>query len=153
MDNAMTVSSAARQLCREAEAVRQLKNGDGDYLMKSGEAAAHLFVSAQTLRKMEGRGYLIPQQTYPSGHRRYSRKQIDEFLEIMGDPGSFELTRRDYMSSREVCRYCGFSVGLLNTLEREGILKPRRRYPVGRNRLWLRADVEKFANSISNRVG
>lgn len=127
-------------------------NNEG-YLMKSGEAAEYLCLSAQTVRLLEERGFLIPHQLYPSGHRKYSRRQIEDFLARIGDEGGIERTRDDYMSSKEVCKFCGFSLGLLNTLEKDGILKPRRVYPISHKRLYLKTDVEKFYDSMSKPRG
>lgn len=48
--------------------------------IKSGEAAKFFGVSVQTLRNWQDRGILVPEQIYPSGHRKYSRRQLEEFL-------------------------------------------------------------------------
>ena len=122
---------------------------NGDRFMKTGEAAEILCISVQTLRQYEAYGCLIPRQRYPSGHRKYTRKQIEDFLAGIGDEGGMERTRADYMSGKEVCRYCGFSISLLHSLDERGILKPRRRYPVSNKRLYLKADVEKFYKSTT----
>lgn len=122
---------------------------NGDHFMKTGEAAEILCISVQTLRQYEAYGYLIPRQRYPSGHRKYTRKQIEDFLVGIGDEGGIERTRADYMSGKEVCKYCGFSIGLLNTLEQKGLLKPRRVYPVSNKRLYLKIEVKKFYESMS----
>lgn len=49
--------------------------------MKSGEAARMIGVSVQTLRNWQHKNILIPEQTYPSGHRKYSVEQIEKFIE------------------------------------------------------------------------
>lgn len=45
-----------------------------------GEAAARLAVSTRTLARMVERGDLTA-HTLPSGHRRYSREEIDRLLD------------------------------------------------------------------------
>ena len=54
-----------------------MKKDDNNYV-KSGEAARYLGVSIQTLRNWQYRNILDPEQIYPSGHRRYSKKQLEE---------------------------------------------------------------------------
>lgn len=44
------------------------------------EAADYLRVSLYTLRRMESDGNLIPYRT-PGGHRRYSLRMLNEYLE------------------------------------------------------------------------
>ncbi len=49
-------------------------------ILTAREAAEYLRVSLYTLRKMEKEGSLMPFRT-PGGHRRYSIKMLDEYLE------------------------------------------------------------------------
>jgi excisionase family DNA binding protein len=49
-------------------------------ILTAREAAEYLRVSLYTLRKMEREGWLIPFRT-PGGHRRYSIKMLDDYLE------------------------------------------------------------------------
>ena len=49
-------------------------------ILTAKEAAEYLRVSLYTLRKMEKEGGLMPFRT-PGGHRRYSIKMLDEYLE------------------------------------------------------------------------
>lgn len=49
-------------------------------LMTAEEAAKYLRVSLFTLRKMEREGHLRPYRT-PGGHRRYSLKILNEYLQ------------------------------------------------------------------------
>jgi excisionase family DNA binding protein len=49
-------------------------------ILTAKEAAEYLRVSLYTLRKMESDGGLNPFRT-PGGHRRYSLKMLDEYLE------------------------------------------------------------------------
>lgn len=123
-------------------------NIEDGYLMKSGAAARYLGISAATLRKFQDTGILKPFQLYPSGHRRYSRKQLEEFLSVMGDSRGVSQDE-EFMSSTDVCRYCGFSPGMLNSLEKSGDLKPRRKLPFGNKRLYARSEVDDFLRTLS----
>jgi len=49
-------------------------------ILTAREAAEYLRVSLYTLRKMEMEGLLNPFRT-PGGHRRYSLRMLDEYLE------------------------------------------------------------------------
>ena len=49
-------------------------------ILTAKEAAEYLRVSLYTLRKMENEGGLMPFRT-PGGHRRYSLRMLDEYLE------------------------------------------------------------------------
>ncbi|MFQ5811784.1 MAG: helix-turn-helix domain-containing protein [Anaerolineae bacterium] len=49
-------------------------------ILTAREAAEYLRVSLYTLRRMESEGSLIPFRT-PGGHRRYSLKMLNEYLE------------------------------------------------------------------------
>ena len=49
-------------------------------ILTAREAAEYLRVSLYTLKKMEIEGSLIPFRT-PGGHRRYSLKMLNEYLE------------------------------------------------------------------------
>ena len=49
-------------------------------ILTAREAAEYLRVSLYTLRKMEVEGLLNPFRT-PGGHRRYSLRMLDEYLE------------------------------------------------------------------------
>ena len=49
-------------------------------ILTAKEAAEYLRVSLYTLKRMEGEGGLMPFRT-PGGHRRYSLKMLDEYLE------------------------------------------------------------------------
>ena len=54
-------------------------------ILTAKEAAEYLRVSLYTLRKMESEGGLVPFRT-PGGHRRYSRKMLDDYLENTRKP-------------------------------------------------------------------
>ena len=54
-------------------------------ILTAKEAAEYLRVSLYTLRKMESEGGLVPFRT-PGGHRRYSRKMLEEYLERTRKP-------------------------------------------------------------------
>jgi excisionase family DNA binding protein len=54
-------------------------------ILTAKEAAEYLRVSLYTLKKMESEGGLIPFRT-PGGHRRYSLRMLDEYLERSRKP-------------------------------------------------------------------
>lgn len=54
-------------------------------ILTAKEAAEYLRVSLYTLRKMEKEGSLMPFRT-PGGHRRYSLRMLDEYLEKSRKP-------------------------------------------------------------------
>ena len=54
-------------------------------ILTAKEAAEYLRVSLYTLRKMEKEGGLMPFRT-PGGHRRYSLRMLDEYLEKSREP-------------------------------------------------------------------
>lgn len=62
-------------------------------LLNVGEAAAYLGVSAASLRTWSDRGY-VPSYRTPGGQRRYSRADLDRFIESMRQPTAAELERR-----------------------------------------------------------
>lgn len=49
-----------------------------------------------------------------------------------------------FMTSTEVCKYCQFSMSVLNKLEAEGSLKPKRKLPINHRRLYEKEDVDRF---------
>ncbi len=54
-------------------------------ILTAQEAAEYLRVSLYTLGKMEKEGGLMPFRT-PGGHRRYSIRMLDEYLEKSREP-------------------------------------------------------------------
>lgn len=66
-------------------------------ILTAREAAEYLRVSLYTLRRMESKGSLIPFRT-PGGHRRYSLKMLNEYLEESRKPSP----RRESESEPEV---------------------------------------------------
>lgn len=56
-----------------------------------------------------------------------------------------------FMTSTEVCKYCQFSMSVLNKLEVEGSLKPKRKLPINHKRLYEKEDVDKFLEGITNK--
>ncbi len=54
-------------------------------ILTAKEAAEYLRVSLYTLRIMENEGSLNPFRT-PGGHRRYSLRMLDEYLEKSRNP-------------------------------------------------------------------
>lgn len=53
-----------------------------------------------------------------------------------------------FMTSKEVCDFCGFSRVVLDRLERQGLLKPARKFPLSGKRLYLPADVDKYMEAV-----
>jgi excisionase family DNA binding protein len=66
-------------------------------ILTAREAAEYLRVSLYTLRRMESEGSLVPFRT-PGGHRRYSLKMLNEYLEKSRTPSR----RRWTVSASEV---------------------------------------------------
>jgi len=66
-------------------------------VLTAKEAAEYLRVSLYTLKRMEVEGGLMPFRT-PGGHRRYSLKMLDEYLEKSREPSH----RRESDSESEV---------------------------------------------------
>lgn len=56
-----------------------MKEITANMLINIKTASVYLGVSCQTLRNYEKKGILIPQYKLPSGHRRYSKQQLDDF--------------------------------------------------------------------------
>lgn len=54
-------------------------------ILTAKEAAEYLRVSLYTLKRMESEGGLMPFRT-PGGHRRYSLKMLEEYLEKSRTP-------------------------------------------------------------------
>ncbi len=57
-------------------------------LMTAREAARYLRVSMFTLSKIESGGGLVPYRT-PGGHRRYSLRMLNQYLNSSRKPASF----------------------------------------------------------------
>jgi len=67
-------------------------------LLNVGEAATYLGVSAASLRSWSDRG-LVPSYRTPGGQRRYSRDDLERFIESMrvptpSDAGARRAARR-----------------------------------------------------------
>lgn len=121
--------------------------------VKSGEAARLLGVSVGTLGRWYERKILVPAQIFPSGRRRYSMTQINEFIAKQESQSPIsEVDFGDgevYMSSRQVTAYAGITISLLNSLEAKGHLIPRRKIPTSGKRLYALSDVDAFLARIS----
>lgn len=120
--------------------------------VKSGEAAKLLGVTVGTLGRWYDRGILIPAQIFPSGRRRYSISQLNEFIaehESQSPIGDYCEDGETYLSSRQVRQYMGITISMLNNLEAKGYLLPRRRVPTSGKRLYAKSDVDRFVESIS----
>jgi excisionase family DNA binding protein len=72
---------------------------EGKRLLNVSEAAAYLGVSAASLRSWSDRG-LVPSFRTPGGQRRYSRDDLDRFIESMRQPGTGERSSHASESSR-----------------------------------------------------
>ena len=48
--------------------------------IKIKEVAKMFGVSVPTIRNWERKGYIVPAITLPSGRKRYTRKQIEDFI-------------------------------------------------------------------------
>jgi len=73
-------------------------------ILTAKEAAEYLRVSLYTLRKMELEGLLNPFRT-PGGHRRYSLRMLDRYLEnSRAFPGRRESQRKHEAQQPEVRR-------------------------------------------------
>lgn len=123
--------------------------------IKIGDAAKMLGVSTSTLGRWQDTGILIPAQIFPSGHRRYSLSQIQEFIRNQENTSKIGVEEDDpdeeFMTSRQVAKYINVSVSLINSLEEKGQLVPRRKLPTNNRRLYAKSDVDAFLESISNR--
>lgn len=58
------------------------------------------------------------------------------------------MDSEDFLTSRQVCRYLGISVTLLNGLEKSGHLLPVRKMPLSNKRLYRLEDVTHFKESV-----
>lgn len=120
--------------------------------IKIGEAARMLGVSTSTLGRWQDTGVLIPAQIFPSGHRRYTLSQIQEFIrnqENISKVGEFDDSEEEFLTSKQVAKYLGVSVSLINNLEKKGELIPRRKLPTNNRRLYALSDVDAFLARIS----
>lgn len=120
--------------------------------IKIGEAARMLGVSPSTLGSWQDKGILIPAQVFPSGHRRYTVSQIQEFIQTQENTNALGENdeNEEYLTSRETAEYLGVSLSLINSLEEKGQLVPRRKLPTNNKRLYAVSDIEAFLKRISN---
>lgn len=56
----------------------------------------------------------------------------------------------EFMTSRQVCKYTGFGIALINKAEKLGVLKPSRKMPFNNRRLYLQSDVDAFMEKLKN---
>jgi excisionase family DNA binding protein len=68
------------QLKQEGDMAEEKMLEEEMIILTAKEAAEYLRVSLYTLKRMESEGGLIPFRT-PGGHRRYSLRMLDEYLE------------------------------------------------------------------------
>ena len=69
-------------------------------LLNVGEAATYLGVSAASLRTWSDKG-LVPSYRTPGGQRRYSRDDLDRFIESMRQPSPPDAGVRRASSQRD----------------------------------------------------
>lgn len=121
--------------------------------IKIGEAARMLGVSPSTLGSWQDKGILIPAQIFPSGHRRYTVSQIQEFIRTQENTSMLSDSDDDeeYLTSRETAEYMNVSLSLVNSLESQGQLVPRRKLPTNNKRLYAKSDVDVFLERISSK--
>lgn len=121
--------------------------------IKIGEAARMLGVSPSTLGSWQDNGILIPAQIFPSGHRRYTVSQIQEFIRTQENTSMLSDSDDDeeYLTSRETAEYMNVSLSLVNSLESQGQLVPRRKLPTNNKRLYAKSDVDAFLERISSK--
>ena len=74
--------------------MRHKVNDKLERLLTAREAGEYLHISLLTLAKVEREGYLVPFRT-PGGHRRYSLKMLNEYLERSRRP---PIIQRDEIS-------------------------------------------------------
>lgn len=121
--------------------------------IKIGEAARMLGVSPSTLGNWQDKGILIPAQIFPSGHRRYTVSQIQEFIRTQENTSMLSDSDDDeeYLTGRETAEYMNVSLSLVNSLESQGQLVPRRKLPTNNKRLYAKSDVDAFLERISSK--
>lgn len=76
------VPDLARELItslRLANLTREAPMTSGDEELTPSQVARELRTSASTVRRWEGKGWLVPRRTPGGRHRRYSRADVEEF--------------------------------------------------------------------------
>lgn len=71
----------------------------GKRLLNVSEAAAYLGVSSASLRSWSDRG-LVPSFRTPGGQRRFSRDDLDRFIESMRQPSADAPSAREAANNR-----------------------------------------------------
>ena len=56
-----------------------------------------------------------------------------------------------FLSSLEICRLLQIDLSVLNRLEKEGILLPKRKLPLNGKRLYAKEDVDEYLRSIKTK--
>lgn len=67
--------------------------GERQLVFTSSQAAEYLGVSLATIRRWADAGYISCYRT-PGSQRRFSRRQLDEFISSLQRPGHSDHTRR-----------------------------------------------------------
>lgn len=120
--------------------------------IRVGEAAKLLGVSTSTLSSWQREGVLKPAQVFPSGHRRYTLSQVQEFIKNHENVSQLDDVDDNeiYMTSSDTADYMQVSISLLNTWTANGELIPRRKLPTNNRRMYAKSDVDAFLKRISN---
>lgn len=121
-------------------------------LLSVGETSSWIGCSKSTLKKYEDEGLLIPVVEAAGRKRLFSSKQVKKFI-IEQCGGSESALDEEYggefLSSIDVKKRLSVSYELVNILDRQGLLSPRRRLPLSHKRLYLKEDVDKFLETVS----
>lgn len=109
-------------------------------MLKTGEVAKRLGVSAVTVRDWGDRG-LIPFSNTPTGQRRYKEEDVNKLEESIGIS---ELTgNEELISSEEAARILEVSVSTVIKWSKNGILTPVVITPTNHRR-FKKSDIDKI---------
>lgn len=119
--------------------------------LSAGEASRFIGCSITTLKKYEEEGLLVPTVVAGKSKRLFSVGQVHKFIiDYCGGDESYlaEEQEQSFLSSGQVRRKLSISNEVLDLLEEQKLLLPRRRLPLNKKRLYLESDVEKFLSKI-----
>lgn len=120
-------------------------------LLSAGETARWIGCSRSTLKNYEDDGLLNSAVMTTGNKRLFSANQVGQFI-IEQCGGSSATLHEEYgaafISSVDVMKKLGVSYKVLDSLDRQSLLSPRRRLPLSHKRLYLESDVEKFLEVI-----
>jgi excisionase family DNA binding protein len=101
-------------------------------LISSREVAKRLGVSQATVLRAVGRGTLMPAETTPGGHHRFSREDVEAFA---GAPSPKLRATTRLISTSAAARLLGVSQPTVIRACREGRLEPDETTPGGHYRI------------------